>query len=167
VPKGQLARFAKYRRRAERQGSLGWVEARGDDISEAWKDVARLHRARFPESDDCALGDPRLVHFHHRAVSELAPVCSTVDAVTLAASVIAGLYGFIVGEVKYCYLQGIDTTYARISPGLLLVGLVLENAQKKGIQRVDFLRGAEPYKLEWGARVVTNARRRLWQGAGC
>jgi CelD/BcsL family acetyltransferase involved in cellulose biosynthesis len=51
---------------------------------------------------------------------------------------------FVIGNVKYCYLQGIDPEYASLSPGLLLVGLVLEDTQQNGIERVDFLRGDEP-----------------------
>jgi CelD/BcsL family acetyltransferase involved in cellulose biosynthesis len=72
----------------------------------------------------------------------LAPICAGVDRVMLSGRTIAGLYGFVIGRVKYCYLQGIDPEYASRSPGLLLLGLVLEDAQRHGVERLDFLRGA-------------------------
>ncbi len=163
IPKGQWARYSKYRRRAERQGTLLLETSRDDDIDAAWADVFRLHRARWESRGlEGALGEERLQMFHTAAARELACICATVDRVKLSDRTIAGLYGFVVGAVKYCYLQGVDPAYATLSPGLLLLGLVLEDAQQRGIERIDFLRGDEPYKLGWGATSASNARRRLW-----
>jgi CelD/BcsL family acetyltransferase involved in cellulose biosynthesis len=163
VPKGQWARYAKYRRRAERQGSLALQEAGAPDIDAAWADVFRLHRARWQARGLAgALGEERLQLFHTAAARELGSICATVDRVMLDGRTIAGLYGFVIDRVKYCYLQGVDPECASLSPGLLMLGLILEDAQQRGIERIDFLRGAEPYKLAWGAKCSTNARRQLW-----
>jgi CelD/BcsL family acetyltransferase involved in cellulose biosynthesis len=162
VPPGQLARFAKYRRRAERQGNLVFERSSVDTVADAWSDVFRLHRARWETRGlEGALGEERLCAFHRTVVADLAPVCAGVDRVTLDGTTIAALYGFVIGNVKYCYLQGVDPARSSLSPGLLLVGMVLEDAQKQGITCVDFLRGDEPYKLSWGPAIAVNARRQL------
>ncbi|HMI84194.1 MAG TPA: GNAT family N-acetyltransferase [Polyangiaceae bacterium] len=162
LPNGQWARFLKYRRRAERQGSLTLETAQGDGMDAAWADVFRLHRARWETRGlGGALGEQRLQTFHTDAALALAPICSSVDRVTLSGKTIAGLYGFVIEGVKYCYLQGIDPGYASLSPGLLLLGLVVDHSQQNGIERLDFLRGDEPYKLAWGATCANNARRQL------
>jgi CelD/BcsL family acetyltransferase involved in cellulose biosynthesis len=166
VPKGQWGRFAKYRRRAERQGPLALERTSGDGVAGAWGEVFQLHRARWERrGQDGALGDERLQAFHAAAAAALAAVCVSVDRVTLAGRTIAGLYGFVIGRVKYCYLQGIDPAFASLSPGLLLVGLVIEAAQQYGLERIDFLRGDEPYKLAWGTTCAINVRRRMWIGS--
>ena len=163
VPKGQWGRFGKYRRRAERQGCLALERTSGAGVAAAWDEVLQLHRARWEgRGRDGALGEQRLQAFHTAAASALAPVCASVDRVRLSGRTIAGLYGFVIGRVKYCYLQGIDPKFASLSPGLLLVGLVLEAAQQHGLEQIDFLRGDEPYKLAWGTKCALNVRRRIW-----
>jgi CelD/BcsL family acetyltransferase involved in cellulose biosynthesis len=163
VPSKQMARFAKYRRRAERQGELSFERSSTETIAAAWEDVFRLHRARWAGRGlSGALGDDRVCHFHKEVVTELAPACASIDRLKLDGKTIGALYGFVIGRTKYCYMQGVDPAAGALSPGLLLVGMVLEDAQRRGLERVDFLRGDEPYKLAWGPTLVTNARRKLW-----
>ena len=49
------------------------------------------------------------------------------------------------------YNAGIDPDARELSPGVLMVYAYVERALARGIRRVDFLRGDEPYKYEWGA----------------
>jgi Acetyltransferase (GNAT) domain len=136
------------------------LDAHGAARGTSRRDCALAHWEARGEGG--ALGEERLQAFHAEAASALAPTCACVDRVTLSGRTIAGLYAFVLGRVKYCYLQGVDLAYANLSPGLLLLGLVVEDAQERGIEHIDFLRGDEPYKIAWGATCVANARRRLW-----
>ena len=49
------------------------------------------------------------------------------------------------------YNAGIDPDARELSPGVLMVYAYVERALARGIRRMDFLRGDEPYKYEWGA----------------
>jgi len=49
------------------------------------------------------------------------------------------------------YNMGVDPDARDLSPGVLLIALTIERALAAGIERLDFLRGNEPYKYEWGA----------------
>ena len=49
------------------------------------------------------------------------------------------------------YNAGIDPEARELSPGVVLVARYVEAAIAAGRDRLDFLRGDEPYKYEWGA----------------
>lgn len=49
------------------------------------------------------------------------------------------------------YNAGVDPDARDLSPGVVMVALYIERAIAEGCRRLDFLRGDEPYKYEWGA----------------
>jgi CelD/BcsL family acetyltransferase involved in cellulose biosynthesis len=55
------------------------------------------------------------------------------------------------GGTAYLYNAGVDPAAATLSPGVVLLALLIERILAEGGRRVDFLRGDEPYKYEWGA----------------
>jgi CelD/BcsL family acetyltransferase involved in cellulose biosynthesis len=50
------------------------------------------------------------------------------------------------------YNAGLDPDARDLSPGVLMVAKYVERAIATGQRRLDFLRGNEPYKYDWGAR---------------
>jgi CelD/BcsL family acetyltransferase involved in cellulose biosynthesis len=59
---------------------------------------------------------------------------------------------FCQGDTAYYYNAGLDPAARELSPGVLLVERSVRRAIEEGTRRLDFLRGDEPYKYEWGAR---------------
>jgi CelD/BcsL family acetyltransferase involved in cellulose biosynthesis len=51
----------------------------------------------------------------------------------------------------FYYNAGIDPAAFAYSPGVVLVDCLVRRALETGRTRLDFLRGNEPYKYEWGA----------------
>ena len=49
------------------------------------------------------------------------------------------------------YNMGVDPEARDLSPGVLMIQALIRRALAAGVQRLDFLRGNEPYKYEWGA----------------
>jgi CelD/BcsL family acetyltransferase involved in cellulose biosynthesis len=49
------------------------------------------------------------------------------------------------------YNAGVDPDARDLSPGVVMVHAYVERALAQGKRRLDFLRGDEPYKYEWGA----------------
>jgi CelD/BcsL family acetyltransferase involved in cellulose biosynthesis len=49
------------------------------------------------------------------------------------------------------YNAGVDPDARDLSPGVVMVARYVERALAGGKRRIDFLRGDEPYKYEWGA----------------
>ena len=55
------------------------------------------------------------------------------------------------GEAVYYYNAGVDPDARELSPGVVMVARYVQRAIELGRSRLDFLRGDEPYKYEWGA----------------
>lgn len=49
------------------------------------------------------------------------------------------------------YNAGVDPEARELSPGVVMVHAYVQRAIDAGVRRMDFLRGDEPYKYEWGA----------------
>jgi CelD/BcsL family acetyltransferase involved in cellulose biosynthesis len=69
-----------------------------------------------------------------------------VDGRRIAAGV-----GFDDGGSVYYYNAGVDPAARDLSPGVVMVERYVRDALARGKRRLDFLRGDEPYKYEWGA----------------
>lgn len=156
VPGRHLARFHQYRRRARREGRLRLERVERGDArgrERLLDGLFRLHQARWRRCGEPGmLAGPRMRAFH----AEVAAGFAARDALALYGlwlgdRLIACLYGFFEARTLYFYLSGFDPEVARLSPGTLLVGLVIEDAIRRGMSQLDFLRGREPYKYWWGA----------------
>ncbi len=55
------------------------------------------------------------------------------------------------GDTVAYYNAGVDPDARDLSPGVVMVAKYVERAIAGGRRRLDFLRGDEPYKYEWGA----------------
>jgi CelD/BcsL family acetyltransferase involved in cellulose biosynthesis len=153
VPTRQLANLRKYRRKAEKLGELRLH----DDGS--WEERLEIlldfYLARRGETNGDTL---RAFHrevaagFHARGALGLHLLCLNGDP-------LAGLYGLRERDTFYCYMQGFDEQWARLSPGAMVVGAVLEESIRQGARRIDFLRGREPYKYWWGGTDRETFRR--------
>lgn len=153
VPSHQLARFRKYRRRAEKLGDLRLLRADASNHDEALNHLFRLHTACWEARNEPGVARETTVRAFHREVARRAARSGMLRlyALCIGEKTVASLYGFRSKETLYCYWQGFDPSVAEISPGMLVVGSVLEDAAREGVRFVDFLRGEEPYKFRWGA----------------
>jgi CelD/BcsL family acetyltransferase involved in cellulose biosynthesis len=70
-------------------------------------------------------------------------------------------YFFVLGDRMYFHELAFDPVLARWSPGQVMTLAALEAAAAEGVRRVEFLGGAERYKLELADRLEP-----LYQGIG-
>jgi CelD/BcsL family acetyltransferase involved in cellulose biosynthesis len=163
VPARQLARLARARRRATRDGQVSVEVATPESLDELLDAILRLHGARWSErGSDGVLADEAVQRFHRDVAPAL--LCRGVlrlYGLRLDGQIIASLYAFFEAREGYCYLQGFDPAFGDLSPGLLLLGAVIEDAVRRGLATLDFLRGREAYKYAWGARDEPTFRRRI------
>jgi CelD/BcsL family acetyltransferase involved in cellulose biosynthesis len=144
--------YLRRRRWLERQpGYRIEVTERPADVPEAMEDFLRLHHLRWDPEGGSA-GIPRgLVEDFHR---EVAPLLARRGWLRLyrmfvRGEPIAAVYGLELGGRFYYYQSGMDPAWAARSPGLVLIGATVEDAYDRGLADYDFLRGAEPHKLDW------------------
>ena len=62
----------------------------------------------------------------------------------------AGIHFETAGGYLY-YNAGVDPDARDLSPGVLMVSALIERALAAGVRRLDFLRGNEGYKYDWGS----------------
>jgi CelD/BcsL family acetyltransferase involved in cellulose biosynthesis len=163
VPPHQAARLRKYRRRAARAASLEFERADRHDRAGGLRSLFALHERRWEgRGEPGVLCDPSIRAMHEDAAAGFdARRLLRLYVLRIDGRPAAAIYGFRDRNDLYLYLQGLEPTLAWANPGMLLVGAVLEDALSEGVMRVDFLRGAEPYKYAWGARDEVNMRVRI------
>jgi CelD/BcsL family acetyltransferase involved in cellulose biosynthesis len=122
-----------------------------DEAPAAMEDFLRLHRLRW-EAEGGSYGIPRgAVEDFHRAAAPLLAARGWLRLYRLfvGRDAIAAVYGIEVGRRFYYYQSGYDPAWSSRSPGFVLVGRTVEDAYARGLVDYDFLRGTEPYKLDW------------------
>jgi CelD/BcsL family acetyltransferase involved in cellulose biosynthesis len=120
-----------------------------DAIAERFDDFLTLHRRS--RTGKARFMDERMEAFFRRAVGALAahggariwfldtPDGPIASFVTLEWDGTVGLYN-----------SGFDPARAALSPGLVLLARLVEDAIARGKERFDFLRGEERYKYDFG-----------------
>lgn len=133
------------------------------ETAEAMEDFLRLHRLRWaPEGGSYGIPPGRVEEFH-RAVAPLLAARGFLRLyrLFLADRAVAAVYGLELGGRFYYYQSGMDPEWAARSPGMVLTGRTVEDAYARSLSFYDFLRGTEPYKLEWAAQARETVALRL------
>jgi len=152
-PFRQVRNLRNARNRLHRAGSVHIEVAARENLISFLDALFDLHRQRWAlAGQPGVLADPAIQSFHKIAAPQLLDRgVLRLYGLRLNGRIIASLYALFERDTASCYLQGFDPDYARFSPGAHLLGSVIADAVREGKQRVDFLRGREPYKQHWGA----------------
>ncbi|WP_437289883.1 GNAT family N-acetyltransferase [Sorangium sp. So ce406] len=164
---GIRARVARARKRLAKAGAVRVDMADAAGVDELLDALFATHRARWTSRGEGGVLDESLRPFH-RAVARgmCARGALRLYGLRLDGRIIASFYGFAERDRLAWYLSGFHPDFAVLSPGLALFASAIEGAAREGARTVDFLRGREPYKYEWGAVDRWTYRRRLrHQGA--
>jgi CelD/BcsL family acetyltransferase involved in cellulose biosynthesis len=123
------------------------------ETGEAMDDFLRLHRLRWAEEGGSYGIPPGPLEAFHRAVAARLAARGWLRLYRLRVEgrAIAAVYGIEVGRRFYYYQSGYDPAWSARSPGMVLIGRTIEDAYARGLTDYDFLRGEEPYKLDWTA----------------
>jgi CelD/BcsL family acetyltransferase involved in cellulose biosynthesis len=143
-------------RQLEERGTLEFSVARSpEEVEPALAEAFRLHALRWQGREEMSgLATPTGMSFHRAAVRGLAEQ----DFVRLATmsvdgQTIAFLLGFALAGRLYLYRMAFDPSFARYGPGLLTVLETIASAAGEGMRRVEFLGGAESFKLRLADRL--------------
>lgn len=121
------------------------------EAAAAMDDFLRLHRLRWAAEGGSWGIPPGEPEAFHREVAPLLAARGWLRLYRLfvGRDAIAAVYGIEVGRRFYYYQSGWDPAWSARSPGIVLVGRTVEDAYARGLTDYDFLRGEEPYKLDW------------------
>ncbi len=124
-----------------------------EEVAAALDDFLRMHKASRAEKE--AFMTDQMEGFFRSVVVALAEEGAVeVTFLRLGGVRTACVLCFRAGDELLLYNSGYDPGYASLSVGLLSKALALKRAIELGVKRFDFLRGAEPYKYDLGAKDV-------------
>lgn len=156
-------------RRLGERGELRFELADATTLPE-WLDAfVRLHEARADDAGRSGLteGERAVGCFLREAAREmLAAGTLRLHGMRLGGEPVAVLYALVARGRVYAYQSGFHPALGRDSPGTLIVGHGVEMAIREGMREWDWLRGAESYKYDWGAKDRQTFRLCLRQAGG-
>ena len=117
-------------------------------LQEGWRWLTALHERRWEGA--AIFRDPRVERLHRTFARDMANSgqlwLTTLD---LDGTPAAAWYGFAMRDTISFYQSGRDPGWEHKSVGRVLMGMMIRRAIEQGYRRFDFLRGEEPYKLQW------------------
>jgi CelD/BcsL family acetyltransferase involved in cellulose biosynthesis len=143
-----------HRRRRRQLAQLGRVDVEiartPAELDEALEDAFELHRLRWNgRPDGSGFASPIGRKFHHATAQALAAAdIPRIVTLKIDGRAVAFHYYFALERRMYVHRIAFDPAYGRYSPGLVNTLDAIEHAATEGLTRVEFLGGAERYKIE-------------------
>jgi CelD/BcsL family acetyltransferase involved in cellulose biosynthesis len=156
-----------HRRRRRSLATLGKIEVAiartREELAAALEDAFALHSLRWNgRPDGSQFATPTGKRFHRAAILALADVdVPRIVTLKVDGRPIAFHYFFALERRMYVHRIAFDPALARYSPGWLNTLDTIETAVGEGANRVEFLGGADRYKLELSDRFEP-----LYEGFG-
>jgi len=147
-----------HRRRRRQLAELGEVEVSvartRAELEPALDDAFRIHELRWrdrPDGSGFVTATGR--RFNQAVVGALADLDATrIVTLKIDGRPIAFCWYFLLAGRAYLHRLTFDPAFSRCSPGLVNALDTLELAAAEGVERVEFLGGAERYKVELADR---------------
>jgi CelD/BcsL family acetyltransferase involved in cellulose biosynthesis len=146
LPTGEHAR--KLRRLA-RRGHVRCIASNDAATARAaLGDLVRLHRAQWAGREDviAPFDDPVVLATYEAVVTAVGPEEAVVWRLFVGDDVVAAYLCFRRGHVCYAYRPALDVAWFRLSPGHLLLRLMLAQLAAQGVTCFDLMRGEYAYK---------------------
>jgi len=165
VPARKRRQWRRAVREAQAHGDMR-IERIDEKPAEFLDHLARLHRARWKTRDQQGvLADEAVQRFQRLAAPELLGAgLARFYLLHFAGCVTGAYYGMAAKGRAYAYIGGFDPNFSHESPGTILIAHAMQEAQREGATRFEFLRGGEDYKYAWGAQDEP-VFRRIWERA--
>ncbi len=147
-----------HRRRRRQLAELGTLEVHvardPEDVEPALEEAFRIHDLRWEgRPDGSGFTSPRGKTFHREAILALSELdVPRIVVLRLDGRAIAFHYYLALAGTMYVHRLGFDPAFARYSPGLVNTLDTIDTAAAEGLARVEFLGGAERYKVELADR---------------
>ena len=141
-------------RRLEERAELRFETADADTLSEFVDAFFRLHEQRWQaEGQDGLLQGERMRRFHRETSARLMDAgLLRLHGMRLDGRLVAIFHGLGGHGRVHAYLGGFAPELGRDNPGTLVAGYAIRQAIAQGARELDFLRGQEKYKYDWGAQ---------------
>jgi CelD/BcsL family acetyltransferase involved in cellulose biosynthesis len=127
------------------------IATSAEDIAAAMSLLFTLHNQRRQQKQGAGVFEEEsLCQFHRLVAMRLAGKRWTrVYVLQVSGAPVAALYGFETRQRFYYFQSGWDPQWSRLSPGTVMLSMVVEDCILRGLRQFEFLRGTEEYKARW------------------
>jgi CelD/BcsL family acetyltransferase involved in cellulose biosynthesis len=159
LDKKQRHEIRRKLRRAEAETELGAVALRMAGAGERAAAMDDFMRLMAMDPRKAAFLTPVMRDQFH-ALAEAAEAAGMLQLAFLEVGGrrAAGFFNFDYRDRIWVYNSGMDPAFAALSPGWVLLALLLQDSIRRGRKEFDFLRGNEGYKFLWGGAGEPIAR---------
>lgn len=154
LDKKQRHEIRRKIRKSKREAETGWYVIDSEaGLTEAMDDFIALHQKSTQDKED--FWSDELIRFFNALAIETAKAgWFRLYFIELDGSKAAAMLCFDYNNEFLLYNSGYDPdNFAKLSPGVVLTSLTIQDAIKLGRKRFDFLRGDEVYKFRFGAEA--------------
>ena len=154
-----LAQVMKKERKLKNKGELIYSEVSSEkDLEPVMNRFFQIHRNRWGNTNTPSKFE-RLEEREHAMLAARYLFDSQLLNLTYIKfnnEMIAINFGMRDNCRSYYYIQAMDINYCKYSPGSLLTYYLIQEACEEGYKVLDFLRGNEAYKKNWGTSDAYN-----------
>jgi len=161
-PKDLKRNLRRYRNKAEAIGSLQF-EVMKEAHPESMQALVELHTAKWQRR-----GEPGMIQANGSAefLRDVARDFASRDmlrffSLHFQSKIVALIVAFSYEKTMFGYLSAFDPEYEALGFGRTLLFEALRYCYENGYAAWNFLRGEEPYKFWWGARIIPKCRVQL------
>jgi CelD/BcsL family acetyltransferase involved in cellulose biosynthesis len=154
ISKSHRKQLRQLERRVLESDRIQWHRVQSiAELDAAWTVLIDLHQRRRQSLGEPGCFASKPFYTFHREVVErmLARGELRMSWLALDGKPAAAEYHLADGDATYAYQGGVDPDLLAEEPGRLSTILCLRQAIGESHQRLDFLRGDEPYKAHWRA----------------
>lgn len=139
---------------------LVWSTSREEALAN-FEHLVELHQARWTkDGEPGCYSDPRFLAFHRDVAERLAPAGQAVFACLKHQGEVLAAAELLIDRGRLLqYQKGWNPEHERLSPGLVLDCLCLEEGRRRGYRHFDFLGGDSDYK----SRLSSHANTLEWR----
>lgn len=156
-------RVKSSNRRKFRRPMKDWIESGRSEYKEATSDEERratfdllreLHERRRSQLGEVGcFGETRFDSFMRNLIEDYAEFGRLrLGQLEVDGKAIACCLGFSFDNTFYVYQSGIDPDSLDLGPGFLMYSHIIQQEMQRGTKSLDFLRGDERYKKEFGCQ---------------
>jgi len=122
-----------------------------EPVAEAIERLAELHRRRWSALGVAhSFSTDSYTRFHRRFASRLQERgWLDLYCLRIGEQIISVLYMFTYGGVVHVYQSGFDPAWSEYSVGTVLRAFATEDAIRRGLREIDYLKGEHDYKESW------------------
>lgn len=149
-----------------REGILGYNHCKDKNEAEMLLNIFfQQHIKRWKSTSTPSMfEDEKYKAFYHELTKSLLPKkWVDISVLRFNGGVIATQFGFTYNNKYEGYTHTYDKSYAKYSPGVILLMLNIENYLSKNFREFDLGRGDDPYKFRFANKVRKNFRINIYK----